>query len=196
MMNESEMEYRGSKSDFNNKFVKEQRVDGNWCIRQIYNPLHLRCTLMDCESSYQIKILSKKTYRKTQVKSFHTIRTFHNEVHNIQVIHPWYLTGFIDAEGSFLISIRKNKNLPSDKIGWNIELRFQISLHIKDIVLLEKFKGYFGVGFVNKEGENVVKYRVNSIKDLSNIINHLEKYPLITQKRSDYLIFKQVFNLI
>jgi hypothetical protein len=29
MMNESEMEYRGSKSDFNNKFVKEQRVDGN-----------------------------------------------------------------------------------------------------------------------------------------------------------------------
>ena len=32
--------------------------------------------------------------------------------------------------------------------------------------------------------------------DLSVTISHLENYPLITQKRADYLIFKQIFGLI
>jgi len=55
---ENEMGYRGSKSNFLSKFVKEQRVDGNWCI----NPklMHLRCTLMGFERNYQIKIPSKQ----------------------------------------------------------------------------------------------------------------------------------------
>ena len=43
-MNENEMGYRGSKSDFIQKSVKEQRVDGSWCI--IKKPMHLRYTLM------------------------------------------------------------------------------------------------------------------------------------------------------
>jgi len=34
------------------------------------------------------------------------------------------------------------------------------------------------------------------VKDLARIIDHFEKYPLITQKRADYEIFKQVFYLI
>jgi hypothetical protein len=53
---ENEMGNRGSKSVFILKSVKEQRVDGNRWIR----PIHLRCTLMGCENSYQIKILSKQ----------------------------------------------------------------------------------------------------------------------------------------
>jgi hypothetical protein len=62
-MNENEMGYRGSKSDFQMKSVKEQRVDGNWC----FNPKkrHLRCTLMGFERSYQIKIPSKQLNNRT-----------------------------------------------------------------------------------------------------------------------------------
>ena len=37
---------------------------------------------------------------------------------------------------------------------------------------------------------------MQSIKDLQIIILHFENYPLITQKRADYLLFKQVFDLI
>jgi hypothetical protein len=40
------------------KFVKEQRVDGNWCIN--LKLMHLRCTLMGFERNYQIKIPSKQ----------------------------------------------------------------------------------------------------------------------------------------
>jgi hypothetical protein len=72
-MIENEMGYRGSKSSvfkLNNPLiatgVKEQRVDGNWCI----NPklMHLRCTLMGFERNYQIKIPSKQL----NVKNFST----------------------------------------------------------------------------------------------------------------------------
>jgi len=53
---------RGSKSVFILNTVKEQRVDGNWCIN--HNPMHLRCTLMDFERNYQLKNLSKQLKKK------------------------------------------------------------------------------------------------------------------------------------
>jgi hypothetical protein len=52
---ETEMGNRGTKSDFKNKFVKAQRVDGNYFDL----PSKLRCTLMGFERNYQIKIPSK-----------------------------------------------------------------------------------------------------------------------------------------
>jgi len=57
------MGYRGSKSDFNNPLpniisVKEQRVDGSYCIKSTI--MQLRCTLMGGASCYQIKIPSKQ----------------------------------------------------------------------------------------------------------------------------------------
>ena len=55
-MNEGEMGYRGSKSA--NKAVKEQRVDGSYCIKT--KIMQLRCTLMGFKRNYQIKVLSKQ----------------------------------------------------------------------------------------------------------------------------------------
>jgi hypothetical protein len=38
---------------------------------------------------------------------------------------------------------------------------------------------------------------VKSIKDISNvIISHFDNYPLLTQKRADFLLFKSALNLI
>lgn len=39
-------------------------------------------------------------------------------------------------------------------------------------------------------------YVVSSSKDLKVIIDHFDKYPLITQKLADYQLFKQAFELI
>ena len=38
--------------------------------------------------------------------------------------------------------------------------------------------------------------QVRSVKDLSAVINHFDKYPLITQKLADYELFKQAIQLI
>lgn len=108
-------------------------------------------------------------------------------------INPLWLTGFIDGEGSFLISIYKNKN----KLGWAVKLEFQIGLHIRDKALLEKIQNYFQVGnlFISSKGD-ICCFRIQSPKDLKIIINHLDLYPLKTQKLSDYILFKEALNLI
>jgi hypothetical protein len=66
-MIENEMGYRGSKSDLLIESVKEQRVDGSWSyyLLRKSNSL-LRCTLMDFERNYQVKVLSKQL-NKTNV---------------------------------------------------------------------------------------------------------------------------------
>lgn len=41
-----------------------------------------------------------------------------------------------------------------------------------------------------------VMYSVDSIKEIPVILNHFDQYHLITNKKSDYLIFKQCFDII
>jgi LAGLIDADG endonuclease len=71
-------------------------------------------------------------------------------------------------------------------------------LHKKDKPLLEMIKVFFGnVGFFTKHGENSVSYRVTSVKDLTTVIvPHFDKYPLITKKLVDYILFKQALEII
>jgi hypothetical protein len=43
----------------------------------------------------------------------------------------------------------------------------------------------------------VVSYTVSSVQDLTNvIIPHFDRYPLITQKKADYLLFKKGVDLL
>ena len=64
-------------------------------------------------------------------------------------------------------------------------------------MILELIKKFFGVGDIKSQGKDSVQYRVTSVKDLIEvIIPHLEKFPLITQKRADFILFKQVVNLM
>jgi hypothetical protein len=125
-MMETEMGYRGSKSVSISPTVKEQRVDGSWCITAISQSntavMYLRCTLMGCESSYQVRILSKQL----------SIRTFSSSSLTPQPmprIDPWFITGFSDAEGSFIVTVLPNKE---SKLGWRVSAYF--SIHIQDIV--------------------------------------------------------------
>jgi hypothetical protein len=108
------------------------------------------------------------------------------------VINPLWLTGFIDGEGSFHISIYKNKN----KVGWAVKPEFEIRLHARDKLLLEEIQNYFQVGkiFINSKGG--ISFKIQSPKDLAKIVVHLDLYPLKTQKSSDYILFKEVLNLI
>jgi hypothetical protein len=43
---------------------------------------------------------------------------------------------------------------------------------------------------------NSVLYRVSSIDELKVIIDHFDRYPLISYKYKDYLLFKQAFELV
>lgn len=168
--------------------VKEQRVDGSWCG---INLTHLRYTLRGFERNSPNKILTTQLVNK---KSYSTVtyKSIHNHNHNL-IIDPNFLTGFADAEGSFVLSITKSNNVKS---GWVIKPRFQIHLHKKDLFVLEAIQSFLGIGKVYDQGNGSVEYRVFSINDLKVLLNHFDKFPLITQKYADYYLFKQAYSLL
>jgi hypothetical protein len=45
-------------------------------------------------------------------------------------------------------------------------------------------------------GKDSIQYRVSSIKELAVIIAHFDEYPLITQKRADFELFKLIVDII
>jgi len=108
-------------------------------------------------------------------------------------LNPKFFSGISDGESCFYIGISKNN---SRSIGWVVWLTFSIGVDRKDQALLESIESLLGVGGITKQGKNIIQYRVNSVKDLQVIIDHFEKYPLLSQKRADYLLFKQAFELL
>ena|SRR2546429_3358549 len=136
-IDENQMGNRGSKSAY--KAVKEQRVDGSYFG---LNP-KLRCTLMGFERSYRVKIPSKQL----NILSFSTLTSVNNSNNQTVIsslLHPWFITGFTDAEGTFTIVLDKNNHRT---LGWRVQAKFQISLHKRDLEILKKIQQIFnGIG--------------------------------------------------
>ena len=74
---------------------------------------------------------------------------------------------------------------------------FQISLHKKDKVLLEEIQSTWGVGVLSdKEAQNAIYFTASRIKDIEVVIDHFDKYPLVTPKFGDYKLFKQAYYIM
>ena len=183
--------YRGSKSitglnklpACHNKSVtvKEQRVDGS-CTKQKSKALVLRCILKNfVRSSIIVKNLSNQLIKRNYTTQ---ISLSKESIANSQIFNPWFITGFTDAEGSFVISLVKDLKT---KTGWNILVRFKIDLHKKDLFILEGIQKYFGgKGRIASTGKNRESFSfvVSSRKEISAfIIPHFDRYPLISQKK-------------
>jgi len=177
---------RGSKSDlYIRKSVKEQRVDGSWLLNKVqitFPNRSLRYTLMGFERNYQVRIPAKQT-----------INRCYSIISNQQLINPWFITGFSDAEGSFIISIYKDAK---SNLKWRVTANFSIHLHIKDIELLKLIQQTLGVGKVRKNSKTSAIFRVDNLQELQVVINHFKKYPLISAKHSDFVLFEQCYKLI
>jgi hypothetical protein len=105
-MSENKMGNRGSKSDLKYKSVKEQRVDGSY-FGSVSIP-RLRCTLMGGESSYQIKIPSKQLNRGNK---YYSSNSYFKSTYGRTPLDPYFVSGFSDAEASFIILISKEPTL-------------------------------------------------------------------------------------
>jgi hypothetical protein len=90
------------------------------------------------------------------------------------------------------------KNTPKYLNGYRVQLRFTITLHKKDLALLNSIKAFFGVGKIyNLTGRvDYIIYQVTTCDELQVLIDRFDNYPFITQKRADYELFKQAFELV
>lgn len=88
---------------------------------------------------------------------------------------------------------------------------FSIVFDKKDLPLLEGIKAHFGglapgaagcpgpasLGSIKKNGKGTFSYRIESSEQIYNVVlPYFDKYPLITQKFGDYLLFREVVKLM
>jgi len=65
-------------------------------------------------------------------------------------------------------------------------------------MVLELIKAFFGgVGSITYASKDILHYRIASLHDLINVVlPHFDKYPLNTQKRADFILFKEIILLM
>lgn len=108
-------------------------------------------------------------------------------------LDPSWITGFVDAEGCFSVIIEVYEDL-----NWKVRVSFEINLHEKDKDILYKIQSFFGVGAIyHRPDRKKSVYRVTNITYINNvIIPHFTKYPLISKKSSDFLLWSKVVDII
>jgi len=108
------------------------------------------------------------------------------------VLDPWFITGFTD-EGCFTCSVLKSS---SYKFGFEVQPNFQIQLHVGDYPALLRIQHSLGgVGTVVST-QYTCAFRVRKLSELIELVKFFDKYPLISRKRGDYLLFKRIVSIM
>ena len=102
-----------------------------------------------------------------------------------------YISGYVDGEGCFCISIRPRKK---NKIGWETVASFSVAQNENRAEVLRLIKNYFNCGFIRRNiGDKTLKYETRNLNNLlTKIIPHFQKCPLQSGKQKDFEIFKKV----
>ena len=110
------------------------------------------------------------------------------------LITPYWLTGFVSAEGNFDVRIPST----TSKLGYRVQLRFRISQHDRDILLMENIVKFLKCGKVYKYGgKSAVSLTVVDFNNITNnIIPLFEKHPIIGNKYYDYLDWSKIHSLM
>jgi hypothetical protein len=106
--------------------------------------------------------------------------------------NPNWISGFVSAEGNFDVRIPKLNS----KLGYRVQLRFRITQHYRDKILLENIIKYLGSGklyiYPNYTAVSLV---IVNFSDINNIIiPFFEKNPLLLRRHKNIRLFRLMFN--
>ena len=111
-----------------------------------------------------------------------------------------WIAGFVDGEGTFSVSIFRNRKT---SIGWQALPEFLVTQGQKSIGTLELMRDYFNCGniYVNRlrddHHESAARYCVRRFRELDRIIVPFFKiHPLRTAKSSDFESFRAIIDLM
>ncbi len=111
-----------------------------------------------------------------------------------------WITGFVDGEGCFSVSILKN---PSTSTGWQVFPEFVVTQGERSLAVLRVLQEFFGCGriYVNRRydnhTENLYRYCVRSLEDLrTKIVPFFQRNCLQTTKAEEFKKFVQVLQLM
>lgn len=110
-------------------------------------------------------------------------------------INPNYISGFIQSDGSFFVSIAKNQK---SKFGLRVRPKLSLTQDLDSIIVLNKIQEYFKCGYITiNHKTHSAELVISSLSDLKNIIiPHIEKYPVYSSKQYSFLILKEILVLL
>jgi len=109
-------------------------------------------------------------------------------------LKPYFITGLTEAEGSF--SISKHKDIRA-KYGFNIGLRFKITMLTNETELIHLVKDFWGCGTISYGNNGTINFEVKDIYSIDKfIIPHFTSYSLRGIKYLDYVCFKETVDII
>jgi hypothetical protein len=109
-------------------------------------------------------------------------------------INPAWFSGFTEAEWCFGVDISKSQKL---KTGHAVNLRFTLTQHLRDRLLLDSFCEHLGCGNIKVGIKNGNYFYVTKFEDIVKILIPLfNKYPLQGAKLLDYTDFLTIIELM
>ncbi|MCX6765879.1 MAG: LAGLIDADG family homing endonuclease [Candidatus Moranbacteria bacterium] len=102
-----------------------------------------------------------------------------------------YIAGFVDGEGCFSLTLRKDKG---KYLYW--KSGFSILLRDDDVNILTRIRNYFNCGGISYT-RSFVRYQISNNDDLVKvIIPFFDKFKLIGKKRNDFELWKEAVLII
>ncbi len=104
---------------------------------------------------------------------------------------PSYISGYIDGEGCFTVSISPRATL---LVGWEVRPSLSVSQNGDRSEVLLQIQRYFDCGTLRPDrSDKTLKWEVRSLPLLvEKIIPHFRRYPLISGKRNDFELFADI----
>jgi hypothetical protein len=104
---------------------------------------------------------------------------------------PSYLSGYVDGEGCFTVSISPRSTL---RVGWEVRPSLSVSQNGDRSEVLQLLQEYFGCGTLRPDrSDRTIKWEVRSLPVLNTrIIPHFEAYPLLSGKQRDFEAFADI----
>ena len=108
-------------------------------------------------------------------------------------LNPYWVTGFIDGEGSFTIAILASTGSNKKKVS----LRLSVTQKSHSVGILYDLQNFFGCGLVIPSSKDCMRFVVQRKEDiLKKIIPHFNNYPLVTSKELNFKTFKEASEIV
>ena len=104
---------------------------------------------------------------------------------------PSYISGYVDGEGCFTVSISPR---PTLRVGWEVRPSVSVSQNGDRSEVLLAIQEYFGCGSLRPDRSDLtLKWETRRLSSiLSSVIPHFHDYPLQSGKRRDFESFADI----
>jgi hypothetical protein len=104
---------------------------------------------------------------------------------------PSYISGYVDGEGCFSVSMSPR---PTLNVGWEVRPSLSVSQNGDRSEVLLEIQRYFDCGTLRPDrSDRTLKWEVRSLPVLwERIVPHFQAYPMLSGKQRDFELFADI----